>query len=328
MRTGRKKKRGKVGLLLASITLVGLLTACGKGEELIWQDMVLGEQLPVYEAAKGEIHSNDEESLWMDIYEIGQDEYKAYAKKCEEFGYTVEVDSSDSSYDAYNQEGYKLSLYYQEYSKELDVSLDAPMQMEKIQWPTSESGKQLPKPKSLQGKITSDTENGFYLYVGNTTKEEYKEYVDLCSKKGFKEDYDKGDTYYSANNKKGYHLSLHWTGDNVMSIDVDAPKEEDREPAKKEESKKNEKGVSKEFKKMMDSYEEFFDEYIEFMEKYNNSDGTDLSLLTDYAKYMSKYAEMLEEFEAIENEDMTAEETEYYLEVQTRINEKLLESLE
>ncbi|MDO5557903.1 MAG: hypothetical protein Q4G05_06710 [Clostridia bacterium] len=41
----------------------------------------------------------------------------------------------------------------------------------------------------------------------------------------------------------------------------------------------------------MDSYESFINEYITFMKKYKASNGTDMSLISDYAKYMSKYAE-------------------------------------
>ncbi len=80
-----------------------------------------------------------------------------------------------------------------------------------------------------------------------------------------------------------------------------------------------------EFKEAMDTYEAFFDEYIAFMKKYAESDGTDLTLLSDYADYMSKYAETMEAFEAWENKELNIAETAYYVEVQTRISQKLLQ---
>ena len=83
-----------------------------------------------------------------------------------------------------------------------------------------------------------------------------------------------------------------------------------------------------EFKEAMDSYEAFFDEYVAFMEKYAASDGSDLTLLTDYANYMSKYADMMADFEAWDSEDMNTAETAYYIEVQSRISQKLLEVAE
>ena len=79
-----------------------------------------------------------------------------------------------------------------------------------------------------------------------------------------------------------------------------------------------------EFKEAMDSYETFFDEYVAFMEKYAASGGSDLSLLADYASYMSKYAEMMSDLEAWSSEDMNLAETAYYIEVQARISQKLL----
>ena len=66
-------------------------------------------------------------------------------------------------------------------------------------------------------------------------------------------------------------------------------------------------------------------EYCDFMEKYNESDGTDSSLLLDYASYMSEYAEMLSAFEKWNSEDLNTKEASYYLEVQTRVSQKLLE---
>lgn len=84
-------------------------------------------------------------------------------------------------------------------------------------------------------------------------------------------------------------------------------------------------GMRPEFKEAMDTYEAFFDEYIAFMKKYAESDGTDLELLSDYADYMSKYAETMEAFEEWENKDLNTAETAYYIEVQTRISQKLLQ---
>lgn len=102
---------------------------------------------------------------------------------------------------------------------------------------------------------------------------------------------------------------------------------EEKEPSEST-NKDTENGISPEFKNAMDSYEAFFDEYIAFMEKYSSSDNSDLSLLTDYADYMSKYTEVMEDFEAWDSKDMSTEETAYYIEVQTRINQKLLKIAE
>ena len=61
-------------------------------------------------------------------------------------------------------------------------------------------------------------------------------------------------------------------------------------------------GLRPEFKDAMDSYEAFFDEYVAFMNKYAESDGSDLALLSDYTSYVSKYADMMADFEQWESE--------------------------
>ena len=60
------------------------------------------------------------------------------------------------------------------------------------------------------------------------------------------------------------------------------------------------------------------------MKKYAKSNGTDVGLLADYADYMSKYTDVVKDFEAWDNEEMNAAEMTYYLDVQTRISKKLL----
>lgn len=90
------------------------------------------------------------------------------------------------------------------------------------------------------------------------------------------------------------------------------------------ENKVDEDGIRSDFKESMDGYEAFMDEYVAFMQKYNENPG-DVGLLADYAKFMSQYADMLETFEKWENEDLNTAELAYYLEVQSRVNEKLLE---
>ena len=74
----------------------------------------------------------------------------------------------------------------------------------------------------------------------------------------------------------------------------------------------------------MDSYEEFMNEYVAFLKKYSDN-PTDIGLLADYAKYMNKYTEFAEKFDKWQGEDLNDAELAYYLDVQTRINKKLLE---
>ena len=82
--------------------------------------------------------------------------------------------------------------------------------------------------------------------------------------------------------------------------------------------------VDPDFKKMMDSYEAFFDEYVEFMKKYNNSDDV-LSMMDDYSDYLTKYTDYMDKLYNVDAENMSEADAYYYVEVSTRILDKLKE---
>lgn len=82
--------------------------------------------------------------------------------------------------------------------------------------------------------------------------------------------------------------------------------------------------IGKEFKQAMDSYEAFMDEYIAFMTKYNASKGTSPELIKDYGEYMKKYIEWADDFKKWEGKDLNKEEAKYYVDVQTRVTQKLM----
>ena len=71
-------------------------------------------------------------------------------------------------------------------------------------------------------------------------------------------------------------------------------------------------------------YEAFMDEYVAFMKKYSDN-PSDVGLLADYTKYMSKYADMVEKFDKWESEDLNDAELAYYIDVQARVSKKLLD---
>ena len=74
----------------------------------------------------------------------------------------------------------------------------------------------------------------------------------------------------------------------------------------------------------MDSYEDFMDEYIAFMTKYNSSKGKNTELIADYGKYIKKYIDATDAFEKWDGKEMNKEEAKYYVDVQTRVTQKLM----
>lgn len=320
----------KILSVILCLLLCLSLCACG-GEKVAWSDMVLGEMLPEPPANKGEIHENSNEELWIDIYNISDKQFADYVNACKEKGFTVDAQSDSISYDAYNSEGYKLGISHYGNGEEMTIDLEIPMEMSTIIWPTSVAGSKIPAPKSSIGKFSYEYDDNFFVYVGNTTKTDYAEYVAACLNAGFNVDYSKGDDYYYADNSDGWHVDIRYIGNNIISIDIDAPSEDDSgndvttsPAAPPTQSTTDNNSIAPDFKAAMDSYEKFMDEYVAFMKKYS-ANPTDMSLLADYADYMSKYADFVDDFEDWDDEDMNAAEAAYYIEVQARVNKKLLE---
>ena len=79
-----------------------------------------------------------------------------------------------------------------------------------------------------------------------------------------------------------------------------------------------------EFKEAMDAYEAFYNEYCDFMVEYKNN-PTDLSLITKYGELLTKAAEVDETFAAWDEDDLNNEELKYYLEVNSRVMQRLVD---
>ncbi len=195
-------------------------------ETIDWSKMELGELVPEPPVTKGEVHENSDEELWIRYKEgMPDDAYNDYLDACINAGYTIDPDKSSSSYKAYNEKGYYLDISH--FSRDLSLELKAPMEMGPITWPTGRAGQLLPPAKSQTGKYAFEDEDSFALYLGETPKEDYDAYVTACSDQGFTVDYSKGDDFYMADNRKGWHLDLSYKGNSIMFVRIDPPGEDD-----------------------------------------------------------------------------------------------------
>ena len=225
-------------------------------------------------------------------------------------------------YQAYNKDGYKVRAYI--ISSKMYVELTAPENYVDISWPTSGIGALLPTPNSTSGKIISDSSNYFHIKLGEFSREDYTNYVKACEDKGFTNDYEKKDNYYSAKNSDNYKAKIEYLGGNNVDIYIEAPKT-DNSSTNTENSGSNTSGeMRSEFKTAMDSYENFMDEYVTFMKKYK-ANPTDPGLLSSYTDYLTKYSQFVSDFEKWNSKDLNTKEATYYAEVQSRVAKKLIE---
>lgn len=84
-------------------------------------------------------------------------------------------------------------------------------------------------------------------------------------------------------------------------------------------------GMRPEFKEAMDAYEAFYDEYCDFMAEYQKN-PTDLKLVTQYGKLLIRMAEADAAFGKWEESDLNDAELKYYLEVNNRVMQKLVDA--
>lgn len=312
-----------------------------KGDKIKQSQLELGEYLPKLPNKKGRISTNTSEILDIDLYNVDLKTYNSYLSECK-LKFNKDDTSSSNSLDAYNSDNYKISVYYYESMKEMSIDLYAPKKLTEIIWPNNDVANSLPKPKTTMGKIDVDKSGEFSVYIGNVSMEDYNEYVNSCSNAGYNVDYKKTDKEYTAKNASGYKLTVSYSGGNMMYIKV---KSEEATPNSETQTNTStptststqnstqsttsststsKTGISNEFKEAMDSYESYMNEYVEFMKKYN-ANSSDPSLLSQYYTMLQKYSEHVSAFEKWKSEDMTTEESAYYVDVQARVSKKLLE---
>ena len=83
-------------------------------------------------------------------------------------------------------------------------------------------------------------------------------------------------------------------------------------------------GLRPEFKEAMDAYEDFYTEYCDFLKQYT-ANPTDLSLFAKYGDMLERAEEMNKAFEEWDENDLNNEELKYYLDVNNRVMQMLID---
>lgn len=220
-------KKGNINLhLLPAILAFALIVPyciVGGGDlaAINWDDVVLKDYVPENDFKFGTLSTNSAEELRIYSISCSDKEFYDYVSKCKDFGYDYEIVEEDgNAYVAFNEAGYKIDLSY--YSS-LTIELDAPIRMTNIQWPQSDIAKLLPTPKSSYGHIKSEYTTSFDIYIGNTSFEEYKQYVESVYQAGFTVDYRKDTNQFTADNADGYYVRIEYIGFNTMEIYIRDP---------------------------------------------------------------------------------------------------------
>ena len=214
-----------IALFLVITLSLCMFTACDPdAEEIDWANIKLGHVLPEPQSNLMKIVSNDDDNLLVYIHKVSENDYLEYQRWCEkDKGFNIETESIGTSFYAYNQDGYYLSLYYSDSQDEMHITLDAPIPMEDFELPEYAVAAGLPIPSSSKGHFNWQNTDSFFLYVGETSKEDYMLYKDACVAAGFTGDPYEYNTVYSATNAEGYKLSLNYKGFNIFTLEFHGP---------------------------------------------------------------------------------------------------------
>ncbi|WP_240951078.1 DUF6591 domain-containing protein [Bifidobacterium olomucense] len=207
-------------------------------------------------------------------------------------------------------------------------------------WPSSDLVAQLPKPQAVKGHINTESSSLFSISVCDTDATQYEAYVKSLQDKGFTVEYSKGEDAFTAKNEAGYrvHASVNEYNTDVMDVSIYPPQDSTSDSStdgsanadsnsSTDSSTNSDADASagtsdSDFKAAMDSYEKTMNDYVDFMNKYD-SEGQPASMLVDYTKWLKQYNDTMQKFDALNDGSLTDEELQYYIEVQTRVNEKL-----
>ncbi len=221
--------------LVLALMIIFALSGCGGGSRLEWPDTSLGNRLPGPPVKKGEITVETSDVLMADAFDATEKDYQRFVESCEKKGFIIDSSKEDYAFSAYDEDGYFIELRYWKDDKEINITVKASVEanFSEFSWPKSKIASSIPVPESNFGTVSWESENGFVIYVGETSKEDYNEYVDRCYDAGFTIDYSKGDDYFRGVNEDGYHLNVNYEGNQTMFVRMDTSEALGKEPPQK-----------------------------------------------------------------------------------------------
>lgn len=159
-----------------------------RGEEygdIDWPTQGLATKLPEPSSTIGEISRDSYDEFDVTVASVTKDDFKDYVKACKEKGFIINYDGTDDSYEAKNNDGYSLRVYYYDYDESytMDITIEPP----KGQKATISTKPKTTKPKTTK-KTTSQKSNSTsgvnadFKATMDSYEEFFNDYVDFMKK--------------------------------------------------------------------------------------------------------------------------------------------------
>ena len=143
-------------------------------EQIDWANITLSKVLPEPQSNMMDLLYNGDDWLNVTVHGISENDFLEYVRWCkEDYGFTIDSDSFDDYFYAYNKDGYCVTLFYTETSKELNIDLSVPEDVaenlddstESQQPEQSEKPEQAELPKTDTGDVLFITKGTEYAYM-------------------------------------------------------------------------------------------------------------------------------------------------------------------
>ena len=186
--------------------LMSKTTSSEKAEKINLKELKLGSKLGrLPKGNKGQISSNNEKELILNIPNITPKDYEEYIKQCRK-NFNIDERLVSGSFEAYDKDNYRLMLDYYEQRKTLKIYVISPNKNPEI--------------KSKSGIVGRSNQRELQLTIQNTTKADFAEYIERCKAAGYNLNSDQKEDSYFAKDAQGNTLSLKYRSGREMSIIV------------------------------------------------------------------------------------------------------------
>lgn len=108
--------------------------------DFAWPESDLVNRIPKPEAIYGKIHYERADSFSADIGNTTREQFDAYLAACQDAGFIEDYSRSDTSYYAYDAEGYYIHITYDDEYSIMDISTRNPKEEEETTTTTAPAG--------------------------------------------------------------------------------------------------------------------------------------------------------------------------------------------
>ena len=192
-------------------------------QDFSWPANSMAALIPELADKSGYVETDEEKHLKFVVCNISADELKKYFDSCTDNGFNIDIERDNRSFAGFNEDGHKLNIYYGD-MKEMTVEIEAPMDLSKLQWPSTGPAKLIPKPKYDKGKVGNDFDWVYSAYLSGMDIDAFNAYIEKCIDDGFKKDL-RTEHYFSADKGKDVHLIVEYQGFNIVYIHISDDRE-------------------------------------------------------------------------------------------------------